>query len=266
MRQRLIVIAAVAVVLLIAGLTFYRQRNIRRNETTNNAITDTQLNSTSVPPFPTKEPTTYEATRIITYNLSSANAGNSEQPHANRILLARDGEQRREEYEAGALGSIVFLENQSGRFIVLPQAKLYVDANEPSASAQAAQLQVETELTSPDLLLNESNATLQYQKLGTEVIAGRTATKYKVVNSNSTGRNETFIWVDETLGMPIATQYNSNNGDISTRVFMQLQNIRTEVDPRTFALPVGYRKVAAAEILTMIRAGKAAPDVQTNPK
>lgn len=196
--------------------------------------------------------------------MSSANA--AEQPHTNRILLARDGEQRREEYEAGALGSIVFLENQSGRFIVLPQAKLYADANEPSDGAQAAQLQVETELTAPDLLLNESSAMLQYQKLGTEVIAGRSATKYKVVNSNSTGTNETFTWVDETLGMPIAMQYSGNNGDISTSIFMQLQNIRTEVDPRTFALPVGYRRVAAAEILAMIRAGRATPDVQTNQK
>lgn len=180
--------------------------------------------------------------------------------------MARDGEQRREEYEAGALGSVVFLENQSGRFILLPQARLYADANEPSDSAQAAQLQVETELTAPDLLLNESSATLQYQRLGTEVIAGRTATKYKVVNSNSSGTNETFTWVDETLGMPIAMQYSGNNGDISTRIFMQLQNIRTEVDPRRFALPVGYRKVAAAEILTMIRAGRATTDVQTNQK
>ena len=264
MRRRLIVIAAVAVVLLLAGLTLYRQRNTRRNEAANNARSDTRLDTTSVPPFPTKEPKTYEATRIISSSLSSANA--AAQLHTNQILVARDGEQRREEYEAGALGSIVFLENQSGRFILLPQAKLYADANEPSDSAQAAQLQVETELTAPDLLLNESSAILQYQKLGTEVIAGRTATKYKVVNSNSTATNETFIWVDETLGMPIATQYSGNNGEISTSIFMQLQNIRTEVDPKIFALPVGYRKVAAAEILTMIRAGRATPDVQTNQK
>lgn len=224
-----------------------------------------ELASSSSPPFSTKEPERYQATRIITFTESSSTgAGNP--PKTNKVVIARDGEQRREEYESKDLGSIVFLENAAGRYILLPQANLYAEANEPGASAQVTQLQVEAELMSPDLLLNELNISLQYQKLGTEVIAGRTATKYQVGNSNSTGRNGTFIWVDETLGMPIATQYNGNNGDISTRVFMELQNIRTEVDSKTFALPGDYRKVPAKQILAMIHGEKAAPAVQTDQK
>ena len=267
MRHRLIVVAALAVVVLIGGVTFYRQRKIRHNEATNNTRSETQLNSPYGPPFPTKEPTTYEATRIITYSLTSVNAGVLEQPHVDRILLARDGDQRREEYEAGALGSLVFLENVSGRFIILPQPKLYADANESNASEQS-ELQVEAQLMSPDFLLHESNTTTQYQKLGPETVAGRVATKYRVMTSasGSAASHEGLIWIDETLGMPIATQYTSTSENDSIRVSMELQNIRTAVDPRVFALPVGYRKVTAAEILTMIRAGRAAPDVQTTQK
>jgi hypothetical protein len=227
-----------------------------------------ELTSSTSLPFSTKEPERYQATRIITFTESSSTgAGNP--PRTNKLIIARDGEQRREEYEAGDLGSIVFLENTAGRFIVLTKPKLYADVNEPDAGAQAAQVQVEAELMSPDLLLNESNTLLQYQKLGTEVIAGRTATKYQVVNSTSTGRREISIWLDETLGMPIATQYINNIGDISTRVFMELQNIRTEVDPMTFALPVDYRKVQVSQILTIyngIPAEKASPAVQANQK
>ncbi|HET6668804.1 MAG TPA: hypothetical protein VFH15_01100 [Pyrinomonadaceae bacterium] len=265
MRRRLIVFACLVLVLLIAGITIYLKSRPILNRPNENAFTSNPDNS-RVPPFPTREPETYQATRIVTFSQSGPN--NIESPtqvRSGKVFLARDGIQRREEFEVGELGSIVFLENVNGRFIILPQPKLYADANESNGYEQS-ELQVDAELMSPDFLLHESNTATQYQKLGTEVIAGHTATKYGVINPNSTGKNETFIWVDEILGMPIATQYNGNNGDISTRVFMQLQNIRTEVDPRTFALPDGYRKVAVAEILAIIRAGRAAPAVQTDQK
>ena len=210
------------------------------------------------PPFSTKEPERYQATRTTTLT-ESASDNTVNNTHTIHVLIVRAGNQRREEHKTGTQGTVVFLENQSGRFILLPQAKLYADANETSASIQVSQLQVEAELTSPDLLLNEAKTAVQYQKLGAEVIAGRTARKYKVVNSNSNSSNENFVWVDETLGMPIATQYTSNNGNISTRVFSELQNIRTEVDPKAFVLPTDYRKVAAAEILALIRAGRVSP-------
>ncbi len=171
-------------------------------------------------------------------------------------MLARFGKQRREEYEAGPIGTIVYLENAGGRFVLLPQTKLYADANEADDEG-AAQLNVESETISPDLLLYAQLPAIQYQKLGDEVIDGRVTTKYRVITA-STGKNENFIWVDEQLGMPVASQYNGDNSNNSTRVSMHLQDIRTEVDPVTFALPAGYRKVAVSQILTLIRAAKAA--------
>ena len=170
-------------------------------------------------------------------------------------MLARFGEQRREEYEAGPIGTIVYLENTGGRFVLLPQAKLYADANETD-DKERSQLNTESETISPDLLLNAQLPAIQYQKLGDELIAGRVTTKYRVI-TDSTSKNENFIWVDEQLGMPVASEYNGANANNSTRVSMQLQDIRTEVDPVTFALPAGYRKVAVSQIVDLIRARKA---------
>jgi hypothetical protein len=248
---------------LIAGLTIYKKWAPPAQQAPKTETGPTN----SVPPFATKEPTTYEATRIITYSLTSPKSGVSEQPHVDRILLARDGEQRREEYEAGALGSIVFLENVNGRFIILPQQKLYADANQSNASEES-ELQVEAELMSPDFLLHESNLPTQYQKLGPETVAGRLATKYRVMSSasGSTASHEGLIWIDETLGMPIATQYTSTSENDSIHVSMELQNIRTTVDPQTFALPADYRKVDLSQIIDRIRARKANPAVQGDHK
>jgi outer membrane lipoprotein-sorting protein len=254
-QSRAVTVCAVVLAsLLIFGCTSSQPTNSNSNNPTFNAS----------PPFSTKEPDRYGATRVVTV-AESATDNSVNKTQTTSVLIVRDGNQRREEYEAGALGRLVFMENRAGRYIILPQAKLYADANEPSSVAQVAELQVEAELASPDLLLHESNFAVQYQKLGTEGIAGRTATKYKVVNSSATG-SESFIWVDETLGMPIATQSMSANGNSSTRVSMELQAISTEVDSRTFALPADYRKVGAAQILAMVRGAVSEVDAQKPKK
>jgi hypothetical protein len=209
----------------------------------------------SSPPFSTKEPDRYQATRLVTFSeIAPDNSVN--ELHTARVLIMRDADQRREEYEAGKLGNLVILENARGRYMLLPQLKLYADANEANTSSAADRLNVETELTSPDLLLHESNSAVQYQKFGEEVVAGRKATKYKV-ESSASRNTETFIWIDERLGMPIAMQSTSPGANGSTRAWMELQDIRTEVDPRIFALPADYRKVPMKDLLGMIRSENA---------
>ena len=256
MRRRLIAIAAVAVVVLIVGVTLFRNLNFRPNEPTNNPSAGTHLNGASIPPFPTREPESYQAKRITTFTEAAPNNLDVAAPQrVVSVMLARFGEQRREEYEAGSIGSIVYLENPGGRFVLLPQAKLYADANEAD-NESAAQLNGLPETISPDLLLNAQLPAIQYQKLGAEVIAGLVTTKYRVI-TDASSKDENFIWVDEQLGMPVASQYNGTSANNSTRVSMQLQDIRTEVDPVTFALPADYRKVSVSEILTLIRGAKA---------
>ncbi len=257
MRRRLIAIAAVAGVLLIAGLAIYRNRNLRRTEPTNNPSAETQLNSTTVPPFSTREPESYQATRVITITEAAPDNIDAAAPQrVERIMLARLGDQRREEYEAGSIGSIVFLENAGGRFILLPQAKLYADANDAATVEALAIARTEAETISPDLLINSPRSPIQYQKLEAGAIDGRVATRYRVTGNSTADKNENFIWVDEQLGMPVASRYTSTDANRSTRVSIDLKNIRTEVDPRMFVLPVDYRKVAASQVLTMVRSSK----------
>ena len=256
MHRRLIVIAAVAAALLIAGVIFLRNRNLRPNEATNNPSAGTHLNGATVPPFPTREPESYQATRVITFTEAGPEQIDVAAPQrVIRIMLARFGEHRREEYEAEALGTIVYLENVSGRFVLLPQAKLYSDANDADTAGALAIVRSQAETISPDLLLNSPRSLIQYQKLEADLIDGRVATKYRVT-VNSADKSENFIWVDEQLGMPVASRYTSTNANRSTRVSIELKDIRTEVDPRIFVLPPDYRQVAASQLFTMVRRSK----------
>lgn len=257
MRRRLIVITGVAAVLLISGITLFRNRNPFRNEPTNNPSAGPNQKGASIPPFSTREPESYQATRVITFTEAVPDNIDVATPQrVVRIILARFGEQRREEYEAGSIGTIVCLENAGGRFVLLPQEKLYADANEAETVDALAIVRSEAETLSPDLLLNSPRPLIQYQKLETEVLDGRVATKYRIT-ADSAAKSENFIWVDEQLGMPIASQYTSDIANGSTRVSIELKAIRTEVDPRIFVLPADYRKVAASQISSLIRAAKA---------
>ena len=214
--------------------------------------TDTQAVLSSSPPFSTKEPAHYRATRTITITED----GSVNKTRTSSVVIIRDGARRREEHEAGALGTIVYLETAAGRFVMLPKSRLYAAQDDKTTNNGLTQLKVEPETMSPDFLLNESTVSTEYKKLGAEVRSGRATTKYRVItrSGNPPLASETLIWVDEILGMPVASELATSNSNGSTRISMELHDIRTEVESAVFALPADYRKVPMSQILSMIRA------------
>jgi outer membrane lipoprotein-sorting protein len=155
--------------------------------------------------------------------------------------VARDGESRRNESET------VYLDVPEGKFVLLPGKKLYADLTDQSRIS--ADQDEEGLNASPDALLQNDVGSTSYQKLGSEVIAGRKANKYRiVVNSSATAnvsQSETVMWIDEALQMPVRSETKSADG---TRVTMELSEIRLEVDKNLFTIPGDYKKLAFSEL------------------
>ncbi|MCM3902114.1 MAG: hypothetical protein ND866_10440 [Pyrinomonadaceae bacterium] len=175
-----------------------------------------------------------------------------------QVLIARDGEKRREEYSAGANGQIVYLEIPAGRFIVLPANMLYADlstaSDETDPGSRLDHSSNDSPGLSPDQLLNESHVPATYEKLGTETLAGGVTTKYRVVVvTGADSQNETLIWVDETLGIPVRSEAISRSSGYSSKVTMELKDVNLEVDERLFSWPSDYKKVEAQQIFDLIR-------------
>lgn len=171
------------------------------------------------------------------------------------VRLVRNGTQRREEYETVAAGWVAYLETLKGRFVLLPAEKLYADLSEASGDPKLSELQTESQTMQSDYILHESNFAPSYEKLGSEAIDGRQTVKYRVTASSSNvaiPASERFIWVDEVLGMPIKTEFIQRGGKRSSRVLVQLTDIRSEVDLTQFDIPGDYRKVKASQILDLI--------------
>ena len=229
-RTRAGVLVAVSLVLLVACRA--------QNESVTNATPSPDTIVSSTPPFHTKEPERYRAVRTIT----TVNAAG--ETLVTKTSVTRDGESRR--YES----QVVYLDVPEGKFVLLPREKVYADLTYESTIA------TDEDEASPERLLHEDSASTTYQKLGTEVIGGRNANKYRIVVNSSTTANvsqsEMVMWVDEALQMPVRSETKSADG---TRVTMELSDIRLEVDKSLFTIPKDYKKLIFSEFRKRLTAG-----------
>lgn len=223
-----------AALIAIISLVVAACRSQSKSETTEGQSPDTVVSST--PPFQTKEPERYRAVRTIT----TVNAAG--ESLVTKTSVARDGEMRRHESE-----SEVYLDVPEGKFVLLPREKVYADLTE-EGTVNADQDE-EGLSVSPDALLENDAGSTTYQKLGSEIIAGRNANKYRIVVNSSAATNvsqsETLMWIDEALQMPIKSETKSADG---TRVTIELSDIKREVNKDLFEIPKDYRKLTFSEL------------------
>ena len=165
-----------------------------------------------------------------------------------RTLIAKDGSLRREELLEPA--PLVYLFLPQGMFVLVPEARIYSDAKPVSESTPAIPPLEE----SSEPMLREGGSETRYRHLGQEDINGRRLQKYQVVVNSTAIANvtnsDTFVWVDEELGMPIRTEIRS--GD-SSRTVIELIGIKREVDGQLFQIPGNYRKVTSEELHQALR-------------
>jgi hypothetical protein len=214
------------------------------NEPNEAPATGTIVSTT--PPFQTKEPDRYRATRTIT---SSTPGGET---IVTKTAIAKDGPLRREEPESSS-PRVVYLDLIEGRFVLLPDARVY-------AAAAADDGEPDTEDNTPDRLLHLEPINTTYQLLGTETIAGRNAQKYRIVVNGSASenvtQNETLMWIDETLNMPIRSETKSADG---TRTTMELSDITLNPDNGLFQIPTGYEKIAFGDLRKQLKTSRLNP-------
>lgn len=226
--------ALISVSLALLTISCRPQSNSVTND---NSTTETVVSST--PPFQTREPDRYRATRTIT--IVKANGPTV----TTKTTVARDGERRRNESQV-ASKTIVYLEGPDGRFVLLPAEKIYSDVA-PDAVVPASEDNEALE-QSPEGLLHIGTDNTSYQRLGKETIGSRNADKYRVVVNAAVRENvslsETLIWIDEALKMPIKSETKSSDGTV---VSMELSDISLEVDNVLFQIPKDYQKVTFSE-------------------
>jgi len=260
-RRTAAIIFILSLALLVTGTSCNRsgsESNTSGGASNGNATTASD-NTSKTPPFATKEPERYEATMVVTGNLGG---DTPVIPGVSNLLskevrIARDGDRRRVDYELIPGARMSDLQIPAGHYMLLHSKKMYAEVKPgDSADLTAAVRNLPSDF-SPDKLINESSPGANYEKLGTEVLNGRTTTKYRVTTKGkgegSGMATETIVWVDESLGMPIKSETVST-GDRArgSKVTMELRDIKQEVDHARFELPKDYKKVTSNEIASQM--------------
>ena len=174
-----------------------------------------------------------------------------------KTLIAKDGPVRREEQETSA-PRVVYLDLPEGRFVLLPDEKVYAAAT--AAEDAPANWDAEVEENSPDRLLHTEPVSTTYQALGTETVAGRSVAKYRIVVNVSVAENvssnETLMWIDETLNMPVKSETRSPDG---ARTMMELSGVALDPEKQLFQIPAGYQKIPFRALQKQLKARRLNP-------
>ncbi|HYO91516.1 MAG TPA: hypothetical protein VEQ40_07765 [Pyrinomonadaceae bacterium] len=231
----------------------------KRSGTDGNANTNSAAGSTSVaeetsttPPFSTKEPERYQATMVITSSLGEqSNIPGMAGLTTKQMMVARDGDKRRVDLELFPGAKVAYLQTAAGRYMLVPDKKVYAEFNPGGASDPSKNL---SSGFSPDELLNQSSGGARYEKLGAENVNGRSTVKYRVTVTGKTGEaksatTESLIWIDESLGMPVKSETTlGGGGNANSKYSMELRDLKQEVDQSVFELPTDYRKIDYKDI------------------
>jgi len=250
---RLLLIVFVACTLAAAAVLTYKRWPRVRNSLSQEPATSSNQAPVSVPPFSTKEPERYRATRIIN---SMDDDPDPPLSSVTRVLIARDGDKRREDYDGDTDYQTSFLETPAGTFVLLPSKKLYAEISAGSDSLRLLEQQGEAATDfSPEELLNEPTSA-RYEKLGNEKLDGRNTTKYRVTNLSTNATEAptvTLIWIDDALAMPIRSETEVSDGNHRSKLTTELRDIELQVDPKLFELPKEFKRVESAELRNWLK-------------
>ena len=254
---RVLLIISLISVFALTGAACKRstvESNANGNASNSNSTTVAADETSSTPPFPTKEPERYQATVVTSGSLGGQmpNIPGISALTDRQIFVARDGDKRRVESEFLPGVKVAYLQLSSGRYLLYPAKKLYAEIKmDGSDSSQYSGLGSPSDF-SADKLVNTATTGAQYEKLGSENVNGRTTTKYRVTNARAAGSDqsspsETIIWADEAFGMPIKSETTSQDG---AKYSMEMRDIKQEVDQQQFELPKDYQKVEYRDIIS----------------
>ncbi|MEP6924441.1 MAG: hypothetical protein ABI954_08235, partial [Pyrinomonadaceae bacterium] len=203
------------------------------------------------PPFATKEPEKYSAKIVFAFRYDEAAANFIEQTY----FVARDGANRRLDFESGER-DFSHLQTADGKqFILLTKQKVYAELNatkdnldeKPGAKTDLKNITNQSEDFSLERLLYTKPVGATFRRVGEEEILGRKTIKYNVafetVQEGEKIRTETFVWADETLGLPIKTEVVAmeNGSPSGAKNIIELREIKMEVDAKVFEIPKDFR-------------------------
>jgi hypothetical protein len=219
-----------------------------------NAIANSNADRTGVSSaaFAATEPEQYSLTMAVSGQGSANNKQGSLPPQ--NIEFAKLGTDRRWALTLPAVGQVAYLEKAGMKYLLLPSRSQYVEI-----SPEALGIQLGNVLT-PNAIVEQLKPRTQYENVGTEIINGRKAAKYRFVGAADTRtkagtvQSESYIYMDEITGLPLRADLNfaSSSGG-QAQGFIETRDINLNPDAKLFEVPATFKKVTTEELKQQVQ-------------
>lgn len=253
--------------LLVAGLSFACQApapttNTETEANTANVNAETANDAGETSPagtnlIETSEPETYQAT----VSLSAETEGETKTATPKLIAkVARDGANRRMEFNMPNGEKIIYLTVGDEQYIVAPARKQYAELDKELLGVDVRKLMT------PDQIVNQVKALQGVKRVGEEKYNGRDVVKYTFAATTETAtkagevETESFVLVDKETNLPIrsVTNIQSESGKVQgvsgLKIVNEISDIQTGVDESLFKKPEDFEKVEAEEVRKQVKA------------
>lgn len=224
--------------------------NATASATANTNATPTGTVSSAA--FAMKEPEQYSLTMSVTGQGSAGSRQGTLPPQT--VEFARLGADRRWALTLPAVGQVVYLEKPAMRYLILPSRSQYVELTPDALGFQMGNVMT------PSAIVEQLRPRTQHEVVGTEVVNGRPATKYRFAGAADTRtqagtvQTESFVFLDEATGLPLRADLNfaSTSGG-SAQGTIETRDINLNPAPTLFEVPTGYKKMTGEELKQQVQ-------------
>lgn len=227
--------------------------NINSN-TGNTTASEPEDSATSI--VDAREPEKYQAK--ISLKLEAIGENNNSAMPEFSANIARNGANKRMEFNLPNGQNIVYLEIGSKNLVILPEKKQYAEINKQSVG-----MDVRSMMT-PEQIVERAKNIKGLEKVGEEKYNGRDAIKYKYSATTKTNTKagevdtESFVYVDKETGLPLKTEIVSESKDSNVKGFKgikiitEMSDIKTDVSDDVFKEPEGFEKIDEQQVRNQI--------------
>lgn len=207
----------------------------------------------SLPPLEAREPERYSVTTRLTIQ-PTGNAPQANVP-ALQFTFARLASDRRISFKLpDPVGEVVYLEKAPLKYLIFPARNQYVELDPAELGFQLGSVM------SPASAIERLKERTQYERMGTEVVNGRTAIKYRFRGATDTRTQvgtvqaDSIVYVDQETGLPVRSEVDTmSSSGAGARVLTEADNLQLTPDPLLFEVPATMKKVSSTELKQQVQ-------------
>lgn len=226
--------------------------NTTTNINSNANLASANANTPALPETSTtleaREPKRYSVTNTITIQPTGSSPQTNVPPL--QFSYARTGIDRRISFKLpDPVGDVIYLEKSPLKYLIFPSRNQYVELDPNDLGFALG------DVMSPVSAIEQLKRRTHYEQLGTEVVNGRTAVKYRFAGTADThtgigtAQADSVVFIDQETGLPLRSEIDTTSSSgAGARIVTVAENLQFAPEASLFEVPTGMKRVTSAEL------------------